>query len=108
MSDPDKLSFLNYWTEPHNYWRLLSDAAMFRIDEINIGSSSGNPELERRIVENTASYGRQLGWILEALVIIAQKLEQLEKVELSKEERDAFKLIYALQTMIDVQKKDAK
>jgi hypothetical protein len=28
---------------------------------------SGDPQLERRIVEEVASYGRQLGWVTEAL-----------------------------------------
>jgi hypothetical protein len=35
---------------------------------INIGTAaSGDPELERRIVDQVASYGRQLGWVLDAV-----------------------------------------
>jgi hypothetical protein len=35
---------------------------------INITTArAGDPDLERRIVEQVASYGRQLGWLLEAV-----------------------------------------
>ena len=45
---------------------------------INITTArAGDPDLERRIVEQVASYGRQLGWMLEALdaLIRAQRGE---------------------------------
>ena len=41
---------------------------------ININTSgSGDPELERRIVEQVASYGRQLGRVLDALDVLIRR-----------------------------------
>ena len=35
---------------------------------INVNNlQSGNPQVEQRIIQEVASYGRQLGWIMEAL-----------------------------------------
>jgi hypothetical protein len=38
-----------------------------QIGFVNIATGSGDPALERRIVEHVASYGRQLGWVVDAL-----------------------------------------
>lgn len=41
---------------------------------ININTSgAGDPELERRIVEQVASYGRQLGQVLDALDVLIRR-----------------------------------
>lgn len=41
---------------------------------INVNTSgSGDPELERRIVEQVASYGRQLGRVLDALDVLIRR-----------------------------------
>jgi SepF-like predicted cell division protein (DUF552 family) len=38
---------------------------------INISTTrSADPELERRIVEEVAGYGRQLGWVVDALAVL--------------------------------------
>lgn len=43
---------------------------------ININNvQSGNPQLEQRIVEEVASYGRQLGWIMEALDVVVRRAD---------------------------------
>ncbi|MGH8930492.1 MAG: hypothetical protein ACRDZO_07620 [Egibacteraceae bacterium] len=34
------------------------------------------PEVERRIIEEVASYGRQLGWIIEALEVVISRLDR--------------------------------
>jgi hypothetical protein len=61
---------------------------------INISTSAAkDPELERRIVEQVASYGRQLGWLLDAVDVLVrahrgepsrdsdqEALEQLERL----------------------------
>lgn len=107
MNESKDVSAFNYWTEPHNFFRFLSDAAWMRIGEINISNSSANPDLERDIVENTASYGRQLGWMLEALEVIARKIEQMPNMKLTKEEHEAFTTIYMLHRWIEIKKKDA-
>jgi hypothetical protein len=48
---------------------------------INITTTrAGDPDLERRIIEQVASYGRQLGWVLEAVdaLVRAQRGETLD------------------------------
>ncbi len=41
---------------------------------ININETrSGDPGLERRIITEVASYGRQLGWLLEAVDVLARQ-----------------------------------
>jgi hypothetical protein len=41
---------------------------------VNINATqSGDPELERRIITQVASYGRQLGWLLEAVDVLARQ-----------------------------------
>lgn len=108
MNGSDKVSFLNYWTEPHNFWKIFDDMLTLHARDIYIGgSASSNPELEQKIINNTASYGRQLGWILDALVIIAKKLESMDKIQLTEEEQLAFYQIYVLKAMIDKTKKNA-
>ena len=34
---------------------------------------SGDPELEQRIITQVASYGRQLGWLIEAVDVLARR-----------------------------------
>lgn len=41
---------------------------------VNINATrSGDPELEHRIITQVASYGRQLGWLLEAVDVLARQ-----------------------------------
>lgn len=41
---------------------------------VNINETrSGDPGLERRIITEVASYGRQLGWLLEAVDVLARQ-----------------------------------
>jgi hypothetical protein len=42
---------------------------LFNID----ATRSGDPALEQRIITEVASYGRQLGWLLEAVDVLAQR-----------------------------------
>lgn len=43
---------------------------------ININNvDAGDPDLETRITQEVASYGRQLGWIAEALVAVLHRLD---------------------------------
>ncbi len=70
---------------PWSWWIRGSQQAGF----ININTSrTDNPELERRIVENVASYGRQLGRIVEALQVV---VAHLPAEGLAPEERDALR-----------------
>ncbi len=41
---------------------------------LNINATrSGDPELEQRIITQVASYGRQLGWLVEAVDVLARR-----------------------------------
>jgi hypothetical protein len=56
---------------PFTWWIRGSQQTGF----ININTSrTDNPELERRIVEDVASYGRQLGRIIDALDVLVAHL----------------------------------
>jgi hypothetical protein len=64
----------------------LSDQTGF----ININNvRAGDPELERRIIEDVASYGRQLGRMMEALDVVIGHLRLAESKDLTADERRA-------------------
>jgi hypothetical protein len=68
---------------PWSWWIRGSQQAGF----ININTSrTDDPDMERRIVENVASYGRQLGRIVEVVQVL---VAQLPTGELTPAERDA-------------------
>jgi hypothetical protein len=69
---------------------------------INVSlSSAGDPQLERRIVEDVASYGRQLSRVLDVLhVLIRHALPD----DLSPDDRHAVEELEALQTDIEAVK----
>ncbi|MBP1750161.1 MAG: hypothetical protein H6Q52_2700 [Deltaproteobacteria bacterium] len=60
---------------------------------------STNPEIEKSIIEEGASYGKQLGFISEALAMVIRKLE-LDKLptDLSEEDR---KIVVRFTDMMD-------
>jgi hypothetical protein len=123
MSDPER-SGPPAWADPAAWWAPwlrpwglrapLSgdvsediDASLIRstgdqLGFININATrSANPELERRIVTEVASYGRQLGRILDAVAILARR-EQRGK--LTGEERRAFEDLEALHEEVQAAK----
>ena len=64
----------------------LSDQTGF----ININNvRAGDTELERRIIEDVASYGRQLGRMMEALDVVIGHLRLGEGKDLTADERHA-------------------
>ena len=66
--------------------KALSDQTGF----ININNvRAGDPELERRIIEDVASYGRQLGRMMEALDVVIGHLRLGERTDLTADERHA-------------------
>jgi hypothetical protein len=64
---------VNQAINPWHWWfGSLSQQTGF----ININAvESGDPQLERRIIEDVASYGRQLGWIIEALEVLIGRVD---------------------------------
>jgi hypothetical protein len=66
---------------------------------VNISTAAaGDPQLERRIVEQVASYGRQLGWVLDALdaLIRAQDPARIEA-----DDQRAFERVRALRRDVE-------
>ncbi len=62
---------------PWNWW----GQAFGQFGLININTSaSSNPKLEQDIVQNVASYGRQLGRIMEVLNVVIQKKGDLSSL----------------------------
>ncbi|MBA1149047.1 hypothetical protein H0Z60_18505 [Ectothiorhodospiraceae bacterium WFHF3C12] len=77
-----------------NPWTWFARIAGSQMGFINIHQTSGgDTELEREIVEDIASYGRQLGRISEALAVLA---EHTDREKLSPDERQALE---AFETM---------
>ena len=68
--------------------KALSDQTGF----ININNvRAGDSALEQRIVEDVASYGRQLGRIMDALDVVVGRLELGGRTDLTADERGALR-----------------
>jgi len=59
----------------------------FSFFNINLGASS-NPEIEQQVLAEVGSYGKQIGRLAEALEVVINKLNLLDK-DLNQDERDA-------------------
>jgi Tetratrico peptide repeat len=86
------------------------DAALVRavgdqLGFVNINATAaGDPDLERRITEQVASYGRQLGRILDALDVV---IRNARLDDAAPEDRHALDQFNALRTEIEAVKKRA-
>jgi hypothetical protein len=65
------------------------------------GSSAGDPALERQIVEQVASYGRQLGRVLDALDVL---IRHTDEAALSSGDRRALDELQSLRAEIEAAK----
>ena len=63
----------------------------FNLFSIDLGASS-NAKVERQVLDQVGSYGRQIGHLSEALEVVIEKLKLLESKELSQNERDALQV----------------
>ena len=63
----------------------------FNLFSVNLGATS-NPCVERQVLEQVGSYGRQIGRLAEALEVVIRKLKILEDKGLSQDERDALQV----------------
>lgn len=68
-------------------WFLPFQGMQIQLGLINVAGRSSAPDLERAVVNDVASYGRQLGRAQDALAILLAHLPAPE--ELSKKEREA-------------------
>lgn len=75
---------------------------------INIyNASSANPEVEQSIIKDVGSYGRQLGWVIDALRILVNDRLDEKQGELTSEETLALQRLAVLAADIDQKKKKA-
>lgn len=84
----DVTQAINPWN-----WMLSSVGSQFGLVNINLGKSA-DPSLERQILEDVGSYGRQLGRIGDVLGVL------LRHVELSKLSDDDKKKIWAFESQL--------
>jgi hypothetical protein len=59
---------------------------------INLGGS-GNPPLEQDMLEHVGSYGRQIGWLCDALEVILEKLDRFALTEADEKALKTFELM---------------
>ena len=83
---------VNQAINPWN-WMLSSVASQFGLININVGKSA-DPQLEKTILEEVGSYGRQLGRIGDVLDVL------LKHVKLSDLSDDDKKKIWAFESQI--------
>lgn len=72
---------------PNNLSQSILPNWGFSFFNINLGASS-NPDIEQQVLEEVGSYGKQIGRLAEALEVVINKLDILDK-DLSQDERDA-------------------
>jgi hypothetical protein len=66
----------------------------FNLFSVNLGATS-NATVEREALEQVGSYGRQIGHLAEALEVVIQRLQLLERKDLSQGDRDALHVFLA-------------
>ena len=72
-----------------NPWTFYQQGAQFGFINIDLGQTS-HPEIERAILDDVGSYGRQLGRIGDALEVL---LNHVELDRLSQAEKDALSVL---------------
>jgi hypothetical protein len=63
----------------------------FSLFSVNMGASSDST-IEREVLQNVGSYGKQIGHLAEALEVVIKRLKLLEAKDLPKEERDVLQV----------------
>ncbi|MER3446336.1 MAG: hypothetical protein C4291_05565 [Candidatus Dadabacteria bacterium] len=89
-----------------NPWTLWLKSLNQQLGFINVYNvESGDSKIEKRIIESVASYGRQLGWIIEVLDIVLSRI----KIEnLTEEEKGGLNQFFDLIRRIEEIKQDSR
>jgi hypothetical protein len=85
-----------------NPWRFNFEGAQFGLFNIDLGTSR-DPALERQILDDVGSYGRQLGRIGDALGVI---LDRVDLGALTQAQAEAIALLKAQLIEIDQLKRE--
>jgi hypothetical protein len=64
----------------------------FSLFSVDLGHSS-DPEVEKSMIEELGSYGKQIGHIAEALEVVIERLNLLDADDLNEQQRDAIKVL---------------
>lgn len=78
----------NLW-QAINPWTFMNQGAQFGMININLGQTS-RPDIERKVLDEVGSYGRQLGRIGDALEVL---IDHVPLEGLGKDERDALDIL---------------
>ena len=89
-----------------NPWTFWLKSLNQQLGFININNvKSGDSEIEKKIIEEVASYGRQLGWIIEVLDLVVSRVKFND---LTEEERATLQQFSELIRRIEEVKQDSK
>ena len=72
-----------------NPWTFANQGAQIGLFNISLGQTP-RPDIERRVLDEVGSYGRQVGHIGEALEVL---IAHFDKATLSREEQDALAIV---------------
>ena len=87
--------------------KMMTEASQ-QIGFINVNNvASSDPEAEIRIVKDVAGYGKQLGWILEALTLLISKLYDSKALDITKLTEDEIATLSKIRSILQ-QVEDAK
>ena len=79
------LPWLNLWQGSHGEAPLGGDVSqLFRIFSPTVVTGAGDPALEREIVENVATYGKQLGELTDVVLALAAQAKLPQSEALTK------------------------
>ncbi|HYF06105.1 MAG TPA: hypothetical protein VD970_00655 [Acetobacteraceae bacterium] len=90
---------INPWT----FWFMLQ-GAQIGLFNVNLGQSA-DPALEREILDEVGSYGRQIGRIGEVLEILVRRADLLNRSDLTGDEREAIEDFLLQQRQVDAAKR---
>ena len=72
-----------------NPWRFYNQGAQLGLVNISLGHTA-RPDIERKVLEEVGSYGRQLGRIGDALEVL---MRHVDREQLTREERDVLAIL---------------
>jgi hypothetical protein len=72
-----------------NPWSFYQQGAQFGLINVSLGQTP-HPEIERRVLDDVGSYGRQIGRIGDALEVIVKRLD---RSGMSRDEKDALDIL---------------